>query len=104
MLPACLALSSRHSWHRAHCQQQKCTILSSHPDGSACGAARPCRKVRGKAHNVMQSRNGRQREGSHAQMPRTFRLNLLRIEERLREVTQQVMAQIAVQETMHPVQ
>ena len=35
----------------------------------------------------MQSRNGRQREGSHAQKPRTFRLSLLRIEVRLREVT-----------------
>ena len=34
----------------------------------------------------MQSRNGRQRESSHARMPRTFRLSLLRIEVRVTEV------------------
>jgi hypothetical protein len=37
--PPYFALSSRHSWHRAHGMQQQCTIRSSH--GSACGAARP---------------------------------------------------------------
>ena len=45
----------------------------------------------GQSTHVMQSRNGRQRDGSHAQKPRTFRLRLLRIEERLREVTKHMM-------------
>ena len=52
--------------------------------GLRCGAAVP-----GTAHMLCRA-GGRQREGSHAQMPRTFRLSLLRIEVRLREVMHQM--------------
>ena len=56
--------------------------------GLRCGAA--VRKVRGGKAHVIHSRNGGKFEGPHAQMPRTFRLSLFRIDVRVPEVTQEV--------------